>query len=109
MDADFKLPKSLSFIRNLQVSLKSPQFLLATYRRQGLEEYFGRLLAELDVDDELSLKAVQEALDLESNLIDVRDYLFLNFTILFLALTSKTTTKIDSSRDERTLPKNSMG
>jgi hypothetical protein len=47
--------------------------MLSDHRRQALDEYFTRLLAELDVDvdEELSQLAVQETLDFESKLLDV--------------------------------------
>lgn len=44
---------------------------MSIYQRQSLDEYLVKLLTELEVDDELALEAVQEALNLESTLIGV--------------------------------------
>lgn len=53
------------------VTIKNPNFLMSIYQRQSLDEYLVKLLTELEVDDELALEAVQEALNLESTLIGV--------------------------------------
>ncbi|KAI6243066.1 Peptidase M13 domain containing protein [Aphelenchoides fujianensis] len=61
--AGYDLPALLS------ITIEAPAFLLATYRRQLLDDYFTRLLEELEVDAALAQEAVQEALDFESALI----------------------------------------
>lgn len=49
--------------------------MLSNYRRQALDEYFTRLLIELDVDEELAQLSVQETLDFEGKIFGVsRDY-----------------------------------
>ena len=54
-----------------QLTLRPAPLLLGSFRRQQLDEYFARLLEELDADSELTQTAVQEALDFEAELLDV--------------------------------------
>ncbi|KAI6192994.1 Neprilysin-2-like protein [Aphelenchoides besseyi] len=63
----FSIPTLLDV---MDAEIRAPAFLLSTHRRQKLDDFFVRILAEFDVDEKLASEAVEEALDCESQLMN---------------------------------------